>query len=836
MTNLEKNNYRQCFSGEKKRLPELLAPVASFEMLKAAVHNGSDAVYIGMPRHNARARTEDLSWELLDEMIHYAHSHDVKVLIAFNILVFEDELKELEHDIHDLVKLHPDAIIVQDLGLCYLLQQMYPELPLHASTQMTHTNSLGIELLKDLNLKRVVLGREVTLNEMRLIKSQTDVELEVFVHGALCVAYSGQCLTSESFGGRSANRGQCAQSCRLDYQLIVDGTQKPMHGIQNLVSPKDLCGLDDLPSLIEIGINSLKIEGRYKSPEYVGMTSRMYRQQLDDASLRQSTTDLEIMFSRGFYSGWYHGVHHENLVDGKNSSHRGACVGFVSQVNHSPNPSLNIQTHNEIYHGDGILIVNESGRQSASGKAYHVKRIHSNEVKVEFSNAVSFNKTKPGDQVFINSSDYRNREIGQSWKNKQNHKKTPVSCFYIGKLNRPLELNIECGAVKLKLFSEDELQLAKSHPLGKEDLFAEFKKLGGTVYELQEFDGELEGQLFLTAKNLKQLRQTMIRSLDQQRCDHAVYQLHKPFSEVLRTSKSASVTSNISLHVLVREPEQLNLLNPSLVQKITLDYKHGTPYGPSIKRIKAMGCKAGIATTRILKEKQLRRLNDLAKLQPDHLLVRNLGALYFIQQHPELAHISKTGDFSLNVTNHLSSFYLLGKGLDLICPSYDLNRQQLMSLLQQCTPNRYEVTVHQYMPSFHMEHCVFATFLSDGTNARNCGMVCRDHQVSLKDPKGFEHPLQADQECRNTMFNGIAQSAANLIPDLLETGVRNFRIEALMETSEEIVHKLEMYKNVMEGKISPDAIKTELGLDEKYGISEGQLLNNRVYKDRKKST
>lgn len=836
MSNLEKTNNRQSFSEEKKRINELLAPVANFEMLKAAIHNGADAVYLGMPGHNARARTEDLNWSVLDEMIQYAHQHDVRVLIAFNILIFEDELLHLQDELEELVKINPDAIIVQDLGLCYLLKEMYPSLKLHGSTQMTHTNSLGIQLLNDLNLKRVVLGREVNLEEMAEIKKNTDLELEVFVHGALCVAYSGQCLTSESFGGRSANRGQCAQSCRLDYDLIVDGRKKALTGITHLVSPNDLCGLDDLPKLIEIGIDSFKIEGRYKSPEYVGLTSKMYRQKINKLTTKVDATDLEIMFSRGFYSGWLHGVHHKNLVHGKNSSHIGACIGKVKSIERHPTPHLIIETKVPVFKGDGMLIVDKNNEPTLRGKVYHVDKHNDQSIKVDFSKDVSIKKVRPGDLIYINSSDFRDQQIQLSWKDKQHHKKIPIFCHVTGKLNQALEIKLICHDLHLKVFSDVVLEQASKKALSSDDIKTELNKLGGSVYELKELNCEIDERLFLPAKALKQLRQSLIAQLDQQRLSFDLPVKQKDLNSVLEVSVPAlSVLEKPVLHVLIREPEQLEELDASIVQKITLDYKHGTTYGPSIRKIKAMGCLAGIATTRILKEGHVRRLKDMEKHQPDYILVRNLGALNYLRLHEQLKHIPRIGDFSLNATNHLSAYYLLDKGLELLCPSYDLNKQQLFSLLHRSEASRFEVTVHQYMPSFHMEHCVFATFLSDGTNASNCGMVCRDHQVALRDAKDIEHPLQADQECRNTMFNGTAQSAANLVPELMQLGVQNFRIEALMESPSEIAKKLKAYRGIIDGLVSPERIKSSLGLEEKYGISEGQLLNNRVYKDRKKS-
>ncbi|MBT4792485.1 MAG: U32 family peptidase, partial [Halobacteriovoraceae bacterium] len=218
-------------------------------MCLAAIHNGADAIYVGMPEFNARGRSHDHSWDELAEIIQTSHLYGIKVHLAFNILIFQDEIEKVMSVLDRAVKLGPDALIVQDIGLITLIKQRYPKLCIHGSTQMTVTNHESINLLADLDIDRFVLGRENSLSDIKEIKSNTNKELEVFVHGALCVAYSGQCFTSEALGGRSANRGQCAQSCRFDYELFVDGHKKQLLDKKYLLSPNDLCGIDEVTRL-----------------------------------------------------------------------------------------------------------------------------------------------------------------------------------------------------------------------------------------------------------------------------------------------------------------------------------------------------------------------------------------------------------------------------------------------------------------------------------------------------------------------------------------------------------------------------------------------------------
>ena len=228
-------------------MSELLLPVGNMEMALAAIHNGADAIYLGFPQFNARGRSHDFEIQELRDIIEVCHLYGVRAHLAFNILIFPHEIEAVIKGLEAVLPLKPDALIIQDLGLAKLVREMAPDQVIHASTQMTVTNHEAIHLVEDLNFRRFVLGRENSLSEIKQIEQATDKDLEVFVHGALCVAYSGQCFTSESIGGRSANRGQCAQSCRFGYEVFVDGKPKQLTDKKYVVSPSDLCGIAEIP-------------------------------------------------------------------------------------------------------------------------------------------------------------------------------------------------------------------------------------------------------------------------------------------------------------------------------------------------------------------------------------------------------------------------------------------------------------------------------------------------------------------------------------------------------------------------------------------------------------
>ena len=830
----------------KRQRPEVLAPVGNLEMFKAAIHHGADAVYVGMPGYNARARTEDMSFEQLGEMIQEAHLYGVKVLVAFNILIFQEELGVLLPDLQALIATQPDAIIVQDMGLVRLIRALSPHQVIHGSTQMTVTHHRAIHLLEDLDIKRFVLGREVSMTEMKDIRDSTERELEVFVHGALCVAYSGQCLTSESFGGRSANRGQCAQSCRLPYDLIVDGEKKDMGARQHLVSPKDLCGLEDVPALVDLGIDSFKIEGRYKSPEYVATTSSSYKKAIARTTLDpEDLFDMEVSFSRGTFTGWLKGADHNQLVDGISHAHRGSHMGsFVKWRLESGNPTLVVDLDHVPEKGDSLLFTDARGANLVGGKVYEVTNLK--DQRWELSMAQDFDAQQlkgKGIQVFCQRSPARDKKWQRQWKDKALGKKIPLTLWVRGSRGETLCVEAEDDlGHKVKVYSEQTLEPASKRALDEDSLQKGLGGWGGSCFQVQQWNFHVDGDLFLPMGQVKLCRQMAQESLERLRSQHQPPEL-KPLDQVQEwmdaqafapQESMAPSVSTPSLRVLIREPAQLEAIQGTEVSEVILDYRHGVAYGPSIQKVREMGYRVSVATTRIVKPGEERRLNDLLRLRPDGVLVRNLSALHFFNEHREEWSVPLSGDFSLNVCNHLSASYLLGKGLEIWCPSYDLNLSQLKALLGKVNPEQVELTLHQYMPSFHMEHCVFATFLSNGHDITDCGMVCRQHKVELRDSKGVRHPLLADQECRNTMFNGVPQSVASVIPEFLTQGVKRFRLEALTESPEELRQKITGYLDVLHGHMKGRVLKERLGLSEKFGVTEGQVLSDRTYVSLKK--
>lgn len=809
---------------------ELLLPVGNMEMCLAAVHNGADAVYIGVPFFNARGRTTDFSIDELKEMIELCHLYGVRVNLAFNVVIFQNEFPKALELLSQILPLHPDAFIVQDLGLAKLIRTIAPQQRIHASTQMTVTNSDAIELLHDLKIDRFVLGRENSIPEMKLIREKTDKELEVFVHGALCVAYSGQCFTSESLGGRSANRGQCAQSCRLEYELYVDDVLKDLGEKKYLVSPKDLMGIEEIPYLKELGINSFKVEGRLKTPEYVASTARNYREVIDGGPLNIKSRTLELAktYSRGFYSGWLHGVNHQQLVDGTFSSHRGLEIGKILEVR---NKTILLTSDVQLNAGMGLLFV---GKSELGGKIFASKKIGNNfEVELVKKDL----KIEKGMKVFLNSDESLFNNLQKSWQAREKQKKIPLKFLVQGLYNEPLLVKvIDPEGREAYSQSTSFLTPAKGKSINEDFIKDELGALGATVYKIEGWDCFLQDGLFLNHRELKEIRKELVQKMNEVR-------INRPHREILNfdfNKKSKAVYSASKLNVLFRTKSQVegffrDFSNvdayTDILGNLLLDFEFGKDYASSVELIRSKGFKVGIATTRILKPFEYYNLNTIIRLNPDVILVRNLGAIQYLKSKTNIPLI---GDFSLNVTNSFSLDYLIGKGLQSVNVSYDLNQSQLFDLVQEAHPQDLEITVHQYMPEFHMEHCVFAAFLSNGSSFKDCGKPCEKHEVKLKDPYGNMHFLKADHECRNTFFKGTPQSASFLVNDLIKMGIGYLRIEALNEDSKEFNMKILNYLKLIKGEMTKEDVMNHLEVIESYGLGLGQLNKSDNYKDRKK--
>ncbi|MBO4435426.1 MAG: U32 family peptidase [Fibrobacter sp.] len=840
--------------------PELLLPVGTREMLEAAVQNGADAVYFGVPHWNARGRTEDFSLEDVAEMIRYARLRGVRTFLAMNVLVFEREMRELPEFLEHLIALKPDAFIIQDIGLARLIRAIAPTQEIHASTQMTLASAEAVNLIATIGFNRAVLARELSLKEIARIKEATPLELEVFIHGALCVSYSGQCLTSENFGGRSANRGQCAQSCRLPYRIFVDGKEYRETEAQYLFSTRDLCALPKLNELEEIGVDSLKVEGRLKSPEYVAAVAHAYRKALDGiAPDVKEKEPLEVLFSRGLGTGWLDGDDHQKLVDGTFSNHHGRYLGTVMRVERG---CVVVELSEDFddagmecalpQPGDGILFEEATFGLSAGARLYASQVIHEYKgkkstngcgpklLKMEFGRDFDTREVRTHMAVYRNDSPAMEKDLRRTFTDRNLTKRIPVKMSLAGEIGAPLSLTVRDYSGHQAIATGDtNLEEARTPQAIDELAKKELGGLSATAYRLDNLSTNVAPNAFVAGKMLRTLRQKAVEALDNERCKwHELAPSAKAGRELLDrvkfgtgfASPKADESNTPTVSVLVRNPDQIQALKGLPIDSVVMDFDWGVKYDEPLEQIRELGFKAGMATLRIHKPGENHYLKKILELAPDFALVRNLGALSILGD----SGIPLTGDYSLNAANSLTFDWLLSQGLETLHPSWDLNSTQLFDLLESIDGSRLELTLHQYMPAFHSEYCAFARALTSGRRFPECGKICTQHKVEILDHKGESHYLQSDAECRNTLFVGKPQSALKLYDRLRKAGVNHFRLEMLQEDAETVRKKVSIYTQAIQGKMSIEDAIRKAGIQEKYGLSEGQLFNESSWKDRKK--
>jgi putative protease len=832
---------------------ELLAPAGDWDCLRAAVANGADAVFFGVEKFNARARAHNFKTDELRDIMSFLHLYGVRGFLTFNILVFEEELQDARELIEACIDAGVDAVIVQDLGLVRMIRDMSPDFPIHGSTQMTITSPEAVEFTKPFDIERVVLGRENNLKQIRQIGEQAKLPMEVFVHGALCVSYSGQCLTSEMWGGRSANRGECAQACRLPYDLMVDGTQKPMGDVAYLLSPKDLAALELVPELIEAGVTSFKIEGRLKSPEYVANVVSKYRAAIDRyfegkpvEPSEEELRELQQSFSRGFTYGFLKGTNNKQLVDGTFPKSRGVYLGRVKQV---LKDAAVVELESPLKRGDGIVFdAGDPTKKEEGGRVYDLRR-QGRKLEGEAEgglievvpgrNDVDLSRVRVGDRVWKTNDPHLDKRLRQTFETDKPYRVFPVRVKVFGAEGGPLRTVWTDAAAGHTVTVESELPLvrAEKRPMDQALFEEQFGRLGGTIFALQDVDMQLQGELIVPMRELNAIRRRAVELLEQERQaprryvkrDIDIYadvpaaagdHVLTPLSELRQAAR---------LTALCRNLDQVHaVLEGSDVDFIYADFEFIKQFPAAVEAVRAAGRRIALVTPRIHMPGETGYFNNILKLQPDAVLVRNTGALYYFMkyfaEHPNECHPELIGDFSLNIANHKTAGLFLDAGCSRVTPSYDLNIQQMIDLLRRADTSRLEIVLHQHMPMFHTEHCVYCTFLSEGTDYTNCGRPCEEHRVSLQDRIGMSHPVRVDEGCRNTVYNAIEQSGAEYLQHFLELGVTSYRIEFLEETADKVQEVLSLYARALRGEVSGSQVWKTLKATNQLGVTRGQLV------------
>lgn len=809
--------------------PELLAPAGSLDCVMAAVANGADAVYFGLDRFNARMRADNFRIEDLPKLMPFLHAHGVRGYVTMNVLIFPDEMGEALRYLDELDAAGVDGVIVQDMGLCRLISQYRRsgrwKLELHLSTQMTLSSPEAVRLVDELfDPQQIVLARELSLREIEACAKATTKPIECFCHGALCVAYSGQCLTSESLGQRSANRGECAQACRMPYRLEVDGRMRELGERRYIFSPQDLCALERVPAMLAAGVHSFKIEGRLKTPEYVAATTRAYRRALDAAMKEQGIPPrlrerdlyaMQMSFSRGFSTGWLDGTDHPLLTHGRFGKKRGVLVGRIVRCGEGW-AELDALPAIPLAAGDGFVI--DAGQDRNREQGGRIWRIEGTRLFFHGkASRIDWRFVRPGNLLWKTNDPALDKELRAAWED-FSHK---AEKEYAAGASEALEIHFEGRAGSqltatcrgITVGSDIPLEPADKRPLTAESITAQFARLGGTGYTLGHCTFELEEGLILPISVLNRMRRELVERLGTPAAETSA---RAPLAWAGLIGR-VSPAKGYKLSVLCREEAQAFAAAKAGVKRIYLDFKDIRRYEEvsSMLRAQFPELKIWIATLRIMKPHEGGYFKYILAAKPDGVLVRNIGAALFFKEKG----IPMAGDFSLNTANPESVALWAEYGMAASTVSYDLNAQQLADLLRSGCGPLLELTLHQHMPMFHTEHCVFCTFLSQGHSFKDCGQPCEHHRVRVMDRTHAMHYLRSDEGCRNTLFNGKAQSAARYADSMRRCGLNRFRLELLEENAEQTARLIELYRELLRGNTDADTLLRAVNALDRIGVT-----------------
>ena len=797
------------------RKPEIKSPAGHWPQLRAAIEAGADAVYFGLSHFTARAKSGFTLAEL-PKALRTLHRRGVKGYVTFNTLIFDNELREAARGLAAIAEAGADAIIVQDWAAVKLAREIAPGLHIHGSTQMSITDAAGARHAQQLGVDRLILARELSLENIAAIRAETDVELEIFCHGALCVSYSGQCFSSEAWGGRSANRGQCAQACRLPYDMIVDGRVEPLGDARYLLSPGDLYALEQIPEILRIGISALKIEGRYKDADYVALTTKAYREAVDGAALKAETRSaLEQVYSRGLGPWFLSGTNHQTVVRGRAPRHRGLEIGSVVKASEQ-SVTIQLQSH-VLKPGDG-LVFDAAGWRSPQepeegGRVYEVRPLARGQVEVAFANgAIDSSRIRKGDLVW-RSDDPDIAKLAKPYTSATSPiAKQRVDVAVTAHAGHPLSISWTLLNHTVTVASDHPLETGQNRTLDEPFVRDQLGRLGNTPYELGEVFLSSGGHPYAPPSLLNQLRRQAVEQLQAQQSRAPRIELHDPSWPASHATEAAAP----QLHLLVRTAPQLDAALEARPASITLDYLDLYGLKPSVERVKQSGIEARVASPRILRPGE-EKIADFLRRCDTPVLVRPAGLM------TTLNGLTIDGDFSLNAANAISADLLMNNGLRRLTPTHDLNAAQIAALARHAGAHRIEAIAYHHLPVFHTEHCVFCRFLSSGTSYKDCGRPCERHQVALRDTAGRAHAVIADVGCRNTVFGAEAQEASAHLTEWLAAGIRHYRLEFVHETAARVAEIAAAFTECLEGGLQPAELARRLKQLAPEGTTEGSL-------------
>lgn len=761
---------------------EILSPAGSYESLKAAIAAGADAVYIGGTRFGARAYADNLDEEMMLKAIDYVHLHGRKIYLTVNTLLKEQECaNELYEYLLPYYKQGIDAVIVQDIGVLAMIKEQFPDLPIHASTQMTITNVLGAKFMEKLGVERVVTAREMQLEEIRQIAEQTNLEIESFVHGALCYCYSGQCLYSSMLGGRSGNRGQCAQPCRLPYQV------KGYKETQYVMSLKDMCTLEYIPELVEAGICSFKIEGRMKKPEYVGLVTAMYRKYLDlylksgKQGYRVENKDREMLldiYNRGgSHGGYYYDKNGRDMLSLKRPNHAGVPA---LKVMHQRGKSVTAKTLVDVNKGDVM------------------------ELPYQQENYTFAEDIKAGQTIKFLTHKQQNLREGAVLNRTRNEKllcevreqivekkvKEPVCGTLFLAVGKPAKLILEYKDIKIEVQGEC-VQQAMKQPMDNERIHKQMTKTGNTPFEFTDLQIEMKGDIFLPMQRLNELRRKGLEALEE-----AILSGYRRrgVEEILCPKKSRHATvGEIPLYVYVEQLKQWEVaVESKMVKRIYVDCNaipriwNNPLIHTLIEKTHQKGKELYLAMPHIFRSKTVERYESnyefLLQAGWDGVLIRNYESYTFLREHNYSKNI--VTDCNLYQFNQSAKEFWKKEKIESTTMPLELNQREMADVGCEFS----ELVVYGHVPMMISAQCVKNT-------VKGCDGIGTITVFKDRYQKEFSVKNLCDY-CYNTIYNTAPTVLTDQKEEIFKLRPKAIRMNFTLEDKDMTQKMLCFYEDV----------------------------------------
>ncbi|WP_084576955.1 DUF3656 domain-containing protein [Sporomusa malonica] len=826
---------------------ELLAPVGSKEALVAAIEGGADAIYLGGKMFGARHYAPNFTDDELAEAVRFAHLRGVLVFVTVNTLLDDSELSALVDYLRHLYDIGVDAIIVQDLGVAVVAKKVVPNLPLHASTQMTAHNLEGVNFLADLGFERVVLARELPLTDIEYICKNSSVEIETFIHGALCISYSGQCLMSSMIGGRSGNRGRCAQPCRLPYTLVDASGNDVLSQAdagEYLLSPKDFNTIEILPKLIEAGVASFKIEGRMKRPEYVAVVVDAYRRAIERylekrdnyGVSQQDKKDLAQIFNRDFTTAHLYGKNGRNMMSDRRPNNRGVRVGRVLSYQAAGKIAV-IKLDEPLAIGDIIEFwVKVGGRVNVTVRAMTVNGSPVTEAQANTAVAISVSSpVRDNDRVF-KVFDAKLMERARAYFGRAEAvRRIPVDVTVTVEEGKPMVISLQdsegfTGQAQTAFIAEKALK----RPLTPDTIAKQIERMGTTIFSLTNLDCSIQGEVMVPISEINDARRRAVEQLEAARLakfdrpelpkDKAIGAL-VPQVRTTSPGKKPELVVNVDavdkLKVAVDSGADIIMFGGECFGKRALsaeEYQNAAAY------VRQHGRKIVFNTPRLVQQSQIPEIKEnvflFNEIKPDAISVGNIGTLQMLK---EFTTIPLHGDYPLNIYNSVTAKYFSDLGLASLTFSPELNFAQVEELAaKKLAP--VECLVHGYLTLMISDYCMPGSFLG-GQDIKNCDQACLRGQYWIKDRMNELFPIATDQFCRMHILNAKELSMLPHIPRLMRAGLSRLRFEAKYSSIKEVARITRLYRELIDqGERHPLILQDKTASAEHEHITRGHYF------------